>query len=167
MMNNVLLRPWKKEDAQPLAAIANNRRVWNYVRDAFPNPYTVMDALQWISKESTAKPLVNFAIIYEGEVAGSVGIILQDDVYRKTVEIGYFTGEKFWGKGIATQAVGLLLPYITTTFDIVRITARVFENNKESMKVLQKNGFYLESIQRKAGIKNNEVLDVYVWVKLI
>ena len=34
------------------------------------------------------------------------------------------------------------------------------------MKALQKAGFYLEGIQRNAAIKNNAVLDVYVWVKL-
>ena len=35
------------------------------------------------------------------------------------------------------------------------------------MKALQKAGFYLEGIQRKAAIKNNKVMDIYVWVKLI
>jgi RimJ/RimL family protein N-acetyltransferase len=35
------------------------------------------------------------------------------------------------------------------------------------MEVLRKNGFHLESIKRKAAIKNGQVQDEYVWVKLI
>jgi len=35
------------------------------------------------------------------------------------------------------------------------------------MKVLEKNGFYLESIRKKAAIKNNIVINDFVWVKLI
>jgi RimJ/RimL family protein N-acetyltransferase len=43
----------------------------------------------------------------------------------------------------------------------------VFEHNKASMKILEKNGFHLESIRKKAVIKNNAVMDDHVWVKLI
>jgi hypothetical protein len=35
------------------------------------------------------------------------------------------------------------------------------------MKVLQKNGFYLESIRRKGAYKNKKLIDDYVWVKLV
>jgi hypothetical protein len=35
------------------------------------------------------------------------------------------------------------------------------------MEVLRKNGFYLESIKRKAVIKNGQVLDEQVWVRLV
>lgn len=41
MTPEVFLRPWKKEDAKQLAAIANNRNVWNNLRDSIPYPYTL------------------------------------------------------------------------------------------------------------------------------
>lgn len=165
-MNSIILRPWQKEDAQSLALIANNRNIWNHVRDRFPSPYTVMDALQWISHVNEQQLVVNFAIVCDGSIAGSIGCILQEDVARKTVEIGYFIGSQYQAKGIATEAVRLLLDFIRTRMDVVRIFARVFEGNKASMKVLRNNGFYLESIQRRAVIKNNKVMDNYIWVKL-
>ncbi len=164
-MNDIQLRPWLRQDAQQLAAIANNKNIWNNVRDSFPSPYTVMDALQWISKEAGSQTLTNFAVLYQGSVAGSMGIILNEDVYRNTVEIGYFIGEPFWGKGIATAAVNSLCSYVEQRFKPTRIMARIYAHNKASMKVLEKNGFELESVQRKAAIKNGVVLDVYVWVK--
>jgi [ribosomal protein S5]-alanine N-acetyltransferase len=161
------LRPWRKQDAQALAVIANNRNIWNNVRDRLPNPYTVMDALEWIGHISQQKPVQNFAVLVDGIVVGNIGAVLQEDVYRKTVEIGYFVAEPHWGKGIATKAVALFVAYVEQVFEPLRIYAGVFAHNKASMEVLRKNGFHLESIKRKAAIKNGQVQDEYVWVKLI
>lgn len=166
-MNNIVLRPWQKQDAQDLASVANNKNIWNNVRDALPSPYTVMDALQWIAHVNDQNPVVNFAIVYNGKIAGSIGCVPKEDVARKTIEIGYFVGEPYWGKGIATEAVKLLVDFIGTRMDVIRIYAQVFAGNQSSMKVLQKNGFYLEAINRKAVVKNNTVMDDYVWVKLV
>lgn len=167
MKNSLELRPWQKQDAQALAAIANNRNIWNNVRDQLPNPYSVMDALQWMNHIKDQQPIQNFAIIYQGMVVGNIGCKLQEDVYRKSIEIGYFVGEEFWGKGIATAAIELFVNYLIQNFQPIRIYAEVFEFNKASMKALQKNGFFLESVRRKAAIKNNEIVDDFVWVKLI
>jgi RimJ/RimL family protein N-acetyltransferase len=163
----IQLRAWKKEDAAQLAYISNNKKIWLNVRDHFPHPYTIHDALEWIAHTQDQKPLQNMAITVEGDVAGSIGIVPKADVYRKSMEIGYFLGEPYWGKGIATRAISLLLKYIAEHFDVVRIYAEVFEHNKASMKVLEKSGFHLESIRSKAVIKNNVIMDDYVWVKLL
>jgi len=117
MKNSVSLRPWQKQDAQPLASVANNRKIWNNVRDQLPNPYTVMDALQWMNHIKDQQPAQNLAIIYNGEVAGTIGCKLQEDVYRKSIEIGYFVGEQYWGKGIATTAVELFVEYLKKIFN--------------------------------------------------
>jgi len=166
-MNNISLRPWKPEDAQALAAIANNRNIWNNLRDQLPHPYTVKDAQDWIAHCKTQIPVLNFAVIYNSQVAGSIGCVPKADVYCKNMEIGYFIGEHFWGKGIATEAVRILLEYIQKNFSVVRVYAEVFAHNKSSMKVLQSNGFYLESIRRKGAYKNKKIIDDYVWVKLL
>jgi RimJ/RimL family protein N-acetyltransferase len=167
MNNNIQLRVWQKDDAQQLAAIANNKNIWSNVLDSFPSPYTVMDALQWINKESTAQPVTKFAIEFQGNVVGGIGMILNDDVYRNTVELGYFVGETFWGKGIATNAIQTIVEHIQKNYSVNRVMARVYAYNKASMKALQKAGFHLEGIQEKAAIKNNLLIDVFVWVKFI
>ena len=163
----VILRQWKKSDAEALAKIANNKKIWNNVRDRLPYPYTKKDAKEWLSLVKQQKTVTTFCVEADGEMAGSVGFTIKDDVYRKSVEIGYFIGEAFWGRGIATEAIRQLIEYIQENRDIVRIYAEVFEYNKASMKVLEKNGFYLESIRKKAAVKNDTILDDYVWVKLI
>jgi RimJ/RimL family protein N-acetyltransferase len=167
MKSSVQIRPWKPEDAGPLAAICNNRKIWLNVRDRFPHPYTVANAVEWIKFTREQIPIQNMAIVYNGQIAGSIGVMTKDDVYRKSIEIGYFIGEPFWGKGIATQAVSHLIEYIKANFDVIRVYAEVFHHNKASMKVLEKNGFHLEGIREKAVIKNNIILDDYVWVKFL
>ena len=60
-----------------------------------------------------------------------------------------------------------LVDYIEGNFDFVRLYAGVFEHNKASMRVLEKNWFHLESIQKNAVIKNGILQNEYIWVKLI
>lgn len=166
-MSDVTIRQWKKEDCGGLAAIANNRKIWLNVRDRFPHPYTVKDGLAWIEHTTKQQPLQNLAVLYKDKIAGSVGVTLRDDVYRKSIEIGYFIGEPYWGKGIATRAVELMMEFIRQRFDVSRVYAEVFETNKASMRVLEKNGFHLEGIRERAVIKNNVIMDDHVWVKFL
>jgi [ribosomal protein S5]-alanine N-acetyltransferase len=163
----IIIRPWKKEDIHLLAAIANNINVWNNVRDRLPHPYTEKDAEAWINFTLSQNPLTHFAIEADDVPVGSIGFLLKDDVYKKNIEIGYFLGEPYWGKGIATEAVKQLVALLVADYDVIRIYAAVFENNKGSMRVLEKNGFELEAIHRKSVFKNNVLLDEYVWAKLI
>jgi len=164
---NVILREWKRSDAAALARIANNKKVWDNVRDRLPHPYTKKDAKEWLALVKKQNITTTFCVEVDGEMAGSIGFTLKEDVYRKNAEIGYFIGEEYWGKGVATEAVRQLMNYIQKNFDLVRIYAEVFEYNRASMKVLEKNGFYLECIRKKAAIKNDMILDDYVWVKLL
>ena len=167
MTDTIQLRHWRKEDCNALAAIANNKKIWMNVRDRFPHPYTFKDALEWIDHTTKQSPVQNFAIIFNGQLAGSVGVTVKDDVYRKSIELGYFIGEPFWNKGVATEAVRLILDFIRENFDVVRVYAEVFETNAGSMKVLEKNNFHLEGVRVKAVIKNKVLMNDHVWVRFL
>ena len=165
---NIILREWSKGDIEPLVILANNKKISDNLRDHFPHPYNLKDAGEWIAINQTKTLITNFAIEINKELAGGCGILLKEDIYRCSAEIGYWIGEKFWNKGIATHVVRLMIEEIKLKYPgIVRIYAEVFEHNKASMKVLEKNGFHLESIRRKAVIKNNVILDDHVWVLLL
>lgn len=45
----ILLRPWQQKDAEPLVALANNKKIWDNMRDYFPHPYTSKDAKECIA----------------------------------------------------------------------------------------------------------------------
>lgn len=161
----ISLRPWSIEDAATLTAYFNNINIWNNLRDYIPHPYSIEDAVKFISDQSLLMPTQNFAILNEQEIVGGIGLILQEDVYKMNVELGYWVAEPFWGTGIATISVGLMTQYLFETFAINRVVAEVFDYNKASMRVLEKNGYYLESVRRKGILKNDLLTDDFVWVK--
>ena len=162
----IIIRQWTMDDLPNLVKNANNINVWNNLRNYFPHPYTEEHAKSWIESAMLESPAMNFAIDMDGEAIGGIGLIFNTDVYIMSAEIGYWIGEDYWGKGIATEAIRQMIEYSFYYFDIVRIYAEVFENNKSSMRVLEKNGFYLEGVRRKSVLKNNVLMDDYIWVKL-
>ena len=162
----ITIRKWTIEDIPSLAKYANNINIWNNLRDYFPHPYSEEHAKQWIERVIEETPMVSFAIDLDGEAIGGIGLILNTDVYVYSAEIGYWIGEPFWGQGIATEAIRQMVEYTFYYFDIIRIYAEVFENNKSSMRALEKNGFYLEGVRRKSVFKNSKLMDDYIWVKL-
>lgn len=165
-MGEITLRRLKPSDKTQMAQLANNKKIWNHVRDYFPHPYTEKDAEVFIKAQSKDSSIVNFAIDYDGEFCGVIGLILQKDVYRKSAETGYWIGEPFWGKGIATKAVQLIVDHGFNELKLVRIYAGVFEYNMASMKVLEKNGFQKEGISKKAVYKNGKIWDEHKYYLL-
>lgn len=164
----VSLRIWKKSDRHVLAELANNIHIWNNVRDRLPFPYQLKHADEFLDYCIAQKPAHVLAITVDDAIAGCIGFEMQTDISQRSAEIGYWLGEPFWNKGIVTEAVKQMLNYSAVNFpSLVRIFAGVFEKNTASMRVLEKAGFHLEGIQRKAVIKNNVISDSYLWVKLM
>ena len=159
-------KPHTIDFAKEFAKMKNVPEILDNGYDKTPNPFTEKDALAFIQPHIGVSPHKRFLIYWNNEVAGEIGITMKEDVFRLSAEIGYFISKAFWGKGLATQAVKKMTEYAFANFDIIRIEAGVFDFNKPSMKVLEKNGYYLESIRKKAVIKKGQIIDDYIWVKL-
>ena len=136
--------------AEAFAKIKNTPEILDNGYDKTPNPYTKKDAIDFIKLQVDKNPKERFLIYWNNEVAGEIGITVKEDVFRLNAEIGYFISKPYWGKGLATKAVEKMTEYTFANFDVIRIVAGVFDFNKSSMKVLEKNGFYLESVRKKA-----------------
>lgn len=158
-MNNISLKKLSPDDAPQIARLANNKNIWNNLRDYMPFPYQLSDAKGFIELVSHQNPCLTYGISFHDELCGVVGVNDQKDIYKKSVEIGYWLGEPYWGKGIASAALKLMTNYAFDTLDINRIYTSVFEANHASMKVLNKNGYTKEGILRKAVYKNDVFLD--------
>jgi RimJ/RimL family protein N-acetyltransferase len=164
----VELRPWQWADSKKLTQLINNRKIWDNVRDYLPHPYTYRDADLFLQHNVDQVVQTNFAVIRDGEITGGVGYIPKDDVYKFNAEIGYWIGEPYWGQGLATEAIRLLVRKIREQSPlIVRVYAEVFDYNKASMRALEKNGFYLETMRRKGVVKNGVIRDDYIFVLLL
>jgi RimJ/RimL family protein N-acetyltransferase len=160
----IALREWSTDDAPALAALANDRRIWLGLRDAFPHPYALDDAHRFIGMASAMSPRTYFAIVASGALAGGIGYTLHEDVERIGAEVGYWLGVEFWGRGIATAAVRELTRLAFTRHpDLRRLYAIPYATNAASARVLEKAGYTREGTLRENAIKDGRVLDQYMY----
>ncbi|CEL08526.1 hypothetical protein ASPCAL11675 [Aspergillus calidoustus] len=177
--SHCLIRPLthtNPTDAPSLAHHANNPLITKWMRDAFPNPYTLDAAKSWITFTEAQSPRLDFAICTltastagenesESTVIGGIGLKQKDDIYRRTMEIGYWVGEAHWGRGIASEALEVFTRWVFSAEEFAhvgRLEAEVFAGNIGSFRVLEKVGFKPEGRKRKAVEKAEVVLDVVV-----
>ena len=158
-----LLRKWEPGDEQSLQKNANNKNISRFLFDRFPFPYTMDDAELWVSMKVHQYRITNFVIDIDGEVAGAIEFKQGDDVHKKNADLGYWLAEQFWGRGIMTEAVNLIIKYAFENFDLMRIQSAVNQNNPASMRVLEKAGFKKEGILKNAIFKDSEVMDEHVF----
>jgi ribosomal-protein-alanine N-acetyltransferase len=154
-----ILRSWQASDLDALLRHADNPRIAENMRDRFPSPYARADGEAWLALVAQARPEANFAIEVAGEAAGGIGLHLGSDIERVSAEVGYWLGESVWGRGIATAALIGLSEYAFPTFDLTRIFALPFADNRASRRVLEKAGYSLEGTLRRSAVKNGRIRD--------
>ncbi len=162
-----VLRPWRRGDEAALVCHADSRRVWRNLTDRFPHPYRPSDALAWIAlHEAHEGPPHDLALEVEGEAVGGVGLKPGEDLARRSAEVGYWLGEAYWGRGLATAALGELTRYAFREFDFERLWAQVLDWNPASRRVLVKCSYRLEGRLRGAVTKDGELIDAFLYARL-
>src|ERR1041385_6489097 len=141
---NFSLRPFRDSDLENFLLHSNNFEVAKNLTDKFPYPMTLEFAKNTIEFAAKDNPTRRFAIDVNGELVGAIGIHPKEDIERKNAELGYWLAEKYWGKGIMTNAIKQMVEYGFKNFDVDRIFARPFGTNIASQKVLEKAGFIFE-----------------------
>lgn len=157
------LRPFHPDDAESIAYHANEFDIARFTSDAFPHPYELSDAVTFIRGTLPLQPQRIFAIVVDEKAVGGIGIHPQEGVARLNAEIGYWLGKAYWGQGIMTRAIPLVVDYAFQHFQLNRIYAKVFGNNGASQRVLEKCGFELEARIREGCIKMNELQDELIY----
>jgi [ribosomal protein S5]-alanine N-acetyltransferase len=140
--NRILLRSWQESDAPELFQLANNEKVGL--------------ACGWLphkNEEESLEILRNtlitensFAIVEKSDkkLIGAIGVNhLAEGEFTKTgdVELGYWLGEDFWGKGYMQEAVALVLDYCFDELGKDKVWCAHFEDNQQSRRFQEKFGF--------------------------
>lgn len=157
------IRSYQEQDVAAVVKYGNNYKIWINLTNIFPHPYTEADAQSWIQQVKSQEPECNFAIASAEELIGGIGFGIKGDIHCKSAMFGYWLGEPFWGKGIATQAVKTLVNYLFTHHDLLRVYAGVFAWNPASGRVLEKAGFTLEGRFRQHVFKDGKVTDLLTY----
>jgi [ribosomal protein S5]-alanine N-acetyltransferase len=149
----VYLRPLEGDDADELLRLnAENREFFAGRESRREDEYYTLDvqlaqieAFQKMGAERSGA-LLGIFLPEHDELIGFVALF---GVLRGGFEearIGYMLAERHGGRGYATEAVALALPYAFTELDLHRLETGVQLDNPASMRVLAKNGFREEGV---------------------
>lgn len=137
------LRALERKDADSLLELVRNPRVYRYLPTfLFERQYQdilyVIDHLYDICLEES----IVLGIFVNGGFCGLAEMYGYRDPSHK-ISVGYRLLERCWGKGIASEALKLMINYLYGETNIEIITASTMIENQASASVLKKNGFTL------------------------
>ncbi len=130
------LRAPRHGDVKAIAQIVNDRRIAeNTAR--LPHPYGVDDAQTFVNAVNRRDGEATFVVMLDESVIGVCGVDPRDD----GLELGYWLGAAYWGRGYATEAVRAVIDHAfgELCHDTLAAGARV--SNPASRRVLEKCGF--------------------------
>jgi RimJ/RimL family protein N-acetyltransferase len=154
------------DDAESLVRQANNINVARQLRDRFPHPYTRANASAFLKAATSAPEASNLAIEADGYAIGAIGYVAGSDVERYSAEIGYWLGEAYWRKGIATEALILMTAHVFESMNMLRLFALPFADNTGSVRVLEKAGYVREAILRSSSVKYGQPRDQLLYARV-
>ena len=140
----ILLRPWREEDAEALYRHASDPEVgpragWsphksvdesrNIIRTLFANDHT------WAIVQKESREPIG-CICYYTPDESNIGIFPND------AEVGYWVARPYWNRGIATEALKLLIDYCFRQRGFRTLWADYFPDNQASGRMMQKCGFH-------------------------
>jgi RimJ/RimL family protein N-acetyltransferase len=135
----LVLRPLERTDAAEIARLISD---WDVIRwlTRPPHPYALADAEDFIDRvaiEDSSSRQIRCAITHDGTFIGSAGI----DHRERGMNLGYWLGKPFWGKGLMTEAARALVRHFFAVNLDPEIVSGHLQGNEASGRVLRKLGF--------------------------
>ncbi len=134
--NPVEIRAIQRSDAESITRLLESDAEGIAWTGRIPWPFTLADAHAYLDRVLPARE--TFAIEVQGEFAGCIG--MHPAAEPETVEVGYWVGAPFRGRGVAGRALGLLLWHARQR-GCRQAIASVFPGNEPSVRILTKHGF--------------------------
>ena len=141
-----MIRPLTADDADELVFLLTENRAHlaPFEPDRGERFYTVEGQLERLEREDKHA----FAILDGEQIAGTVAL---SNVVRgplQSANLGYWVAERLTGRGLATKAVGEVIPFAFAELGLHRLEAGTLVDNIASQRVLEKNGFERIGIAR-------------------
>ena len=141
--NRILLRPWREDDAEALFKYASDPDVGP--RAGWPPHKSVEESLEIIRTVFNTNTMWAVELKETSEPIGCVGYLpasasnlkINDD----EAEVGYWIAKPYWGKGICTEAMRLVVDYCFNVKNFTTLWGDYFPENPASGKVMEKCGF--------------------------
>ena len=155
----VHLRELQPGDVPALYSIFSDPKVMRYwSTPAFQDESEAVRLYEKIQEGFRSRQLFQWGIAYGQDLLGTCTLFHLDFVHRRA-EIGYALGHRFWGKGLARDAVTAVIVFAFETLDLHRIEADVDPRNARSLALLERLGFRKEGWLRERYMVNGEIQD--------
>jgi ribosomal-protein-alanine N-acetyltransferase len=170
--DRLIVRPLHPKNAADMAFHGDSPAITKYMYLSFPSPYTLDDANHWIELNMGQQHQTNFGIAEASSpdiLIGGIGLKLGSDVSSHTAEVGFWVGEKYWGKGYTTEVLKGFTKWSFESFEgkdqrkLTRLVGRVFSGNTASMRCLEKCGYVHEGVLKAHVQKNGEIRDMHLF----
>lgn len=150
--DGLILKKVENEDANDLYEILTNETLFQFRPD---KPLKRMNAVDTVirnyERDFIKQKSVSLGIYYKTEGNKLVGIaeMFHFDDKTNSVEIGYILNENYWGRGIATNAMAMILDFLFEAINVNRIQSSPMTINIKSKNVLRRNNFAYEGTLRQ------------------
>ncbi|MSO89905.1 MAG: N-acetyltransferase [Rhodospirillaceae bacterium] len=136
----LVLRPFRLSDGPRIQALVG---VWNVAKmlGSVPHPYPNGHAEQWIARHDGLRAAGRgypFAVTQDGALIGSAGVDRRKD---HVLELGYWIGMPYWGRGLASEAARAVVDFAFGWLAAPRVVAGFMDENAASARILAKIGF--------------------------
>lgn len=158
------LRKVSIEDMEDLFRMYSNENMFTYRPGMVRKTKEMIEKLiDTIWQEYERKERVYLAVCQNDNPNKVIGIgeIYDIDSRLEKATIGYSIDEEYWGMGIATETVGMMIQYLFDEIETNRIEAHIMPQNEPSAKVLTKNGMIKEGLFRQGAFWNGKgIVDI-------
>ncbi len=171
----VVLRPFRDADAPRVVEACSDERTSWWLGN-MPSPYTIDDARAYLLGRGDAAAdgrAVNWAVADPAtdEVLGSIALF--DLKAGREGEIGYWTHPAARGRGVMTEACGLVvrhgfIPSDDGGLGLRRILVYAAEANSASRRVIESNGFTQYGLERRGTeLRDGSLVDTACYDLLV
>lgn len=139
----LILRPWKKADAESLYEYAKDPAVGPIA--GWPVHTGVENSLEIIKNVLSAPETYAVCLKEDNKAIGSIGLIPPMESHTSAkddeIEIGYWIGVPFWGNGYIPEAVRALQKHAFEDLGYMGMWCGYYDGNEKSKRCQEKCGF--------------------------
>lgn len=162
--DRVTLRKLCESDADALKELAESESVYRYEPNFLieRNTGDISELVRRLYDEVMEESFF-IGVFMNEDFCGLIELYGYNEKIHK-ISIGFRLLPKSWGKGVAAEAVDLIVDYLYTKTSIEIITASSMVDNKASAKVLQKCGFTLvvHAVEEDWGFDEPTITDKWI-----
>ena len=157
----ITLRPFRVSDVDDFILWAGDDQVTRNIR--WKTITSKEEALTFIKEVCIPHPFCR-SICIDDRSIGFVYVIRGSGADRHKADMGYGVAAKYWGQGIATKNVKMVISEVFKDFpDLVRLQAVAVVENIASQRVLEKAGFTREGLLRKYTFLKGQLKDLVIY----